>query len=294
MPVTFKKLPKTPEAPVPQPVVDTDDIPFDTAPVAASPEAEVEIPVNATPVVAQAPVQPAQPVQTPAVGLTPQQAYAAYQTSQQQSASRSNYRPFRFFLKVDESAKITFLDGDLDPTTGFFASNVIHEHTVRQAGNYVNYACLDTHTSGDPQVCPLCNHQEGDRQNRSYLVAFFTVIDHTRRTGKNGKIYENEVRVFAAKTRVMTRLLEFAKEEGTLAGMRFDVRRLKDQANTGEDFTVINRFPVHALCDKYNASIVDYSQATNYASQQELRAMGFGGMPIGAETPGGDIDFDQL
>jgi hypothetical protein len=200
--------------------------------------------------------------------------------------------PFRYRMQYGEERKITFLDGNLDPKTGFFDTLMVHEHVVPMAGSYPTYVCTDRAVrEEDREPCPICAKDRGP-----YLVAFFTVIDHTGYTTKQGKKVQNVTRVYAAKRRTMSKLLRLATKHGGLAGCRFDVTRLDGEANTGETFDFVKKFPVDALCSKYKTKVYDYSTVTNFKTRDELIAMGIGGHAIGGEpgsTDGDDIDVDE-
>jgi hypothetical protein len=265
-----------------------DDIPFDldaeSAEVASSDFSANEVDVSLASVDEKPPLQPTKNKFAYSGGT----AKAAFEKAEDQQLM-----PWRFFMKVGETRKITFLDGVLDQT-GFFINRSIFEHSIRIGNTFPTYAC--TENCPDPkdnEPCPLCLQDKPP-----YMVGFFTVIDHTPYTNpKTGKVTKDVTRVFAAKRRVMSMLLMIAKKRGGIAGCRFDVMRLENQSNTGEVFDFIKQFPVDKLCEKYKTQPYDPEIVTNYKSREELLAMGFGGMPIGAQnspviTDGHSIDTD--
>ena len=78
-------------------------------------------------------------------------------------------RVYRFWLKAQESAHITFLDGDLDED-GLLDIPKFYEHKVRINGKWDNVVCTD---SSEP--CPIC--AAGDKHR---YVGVVTVIDHRK------------------------------------------------------------------------------------------------------------------
>lgn len=287
MPVSFKKSTVKAAAEVAAPVTeaDLDDIPFDLEDSAIDVATDTPLEVSEVNV-----------GEGPATAPAEVSKYSHHGTAAKakwDKAEDDTQIPFRYRMKVGEVKKITFLDGDLDES-GFFKNVSLFEHTMQVGNNYPTYVC--TENCPDPkdnEPCPCC--LQSGRQ--PYMVCFFTVIDHTGYTNKQGKVVKDITRVFAAKRRTMSILMHIAAKHGGLAGVRFDVMRLEGHANTGETFEFVKKFPVQALCDKYKTAPIDPARATNYKSRQELLLLGFGGVPIGAESlgavSGSDINVDE-
>lgn len=292
MAVNFTKAPKS-NSNVPA----EDDIPFDVEPsevdveVTPAPPEKSIVEVIAEPVQAQAsPVVESNPGNYGRLAYRGVEAFSTFETATKEPASRG--LPWRLRLKVDEERRVTFLDGDLHETTGFFDVDVVWEHVVPFAGGYPTYLCTDRFADEQArESCPIC---ASDPNNKPYLVGFFTVIDHTPFVTKQGKEIPHQVRVFAVKRRALTKLWEVAKKVGGLAGARLDIKRLDGEANSGENFHFVKKFPVDALCQKYGAQVFDYSTVTNWCTAAELRGLGIGGTPVGAEVAGDEIDIDDL
>jgi hypothetical protein len=89
---------------------------------------------------------------------------------------------FRFGLKESESALVTFITGK--PLT-------LKEHNMRVNGKWgTNRTCL----TPAGQRCPLC-----EAGKRAATIKVFFVVDHRKVTSKDGKVYQNQVRVLVLK-----------------------------------------------------------------------------------------------
>jgi hypothetical protein len=137
----------------------------------------------------------------------------------------SNRGPRRFWLKPHTDTVIVFVDDDAPQ---------IMEHQVRANGRWDNFA-----TCPGPE-CPVC--AAGDTP---YLVAFWTIIDRTQYVGKDDKTYKDQVRLFAAKQKVMEKLRRRSEEliaggyAKGLQGIVVQVFRGDDKTpGSGDDFTI--------------------------------------------------------
>ena len=132
---------------------------------------------------------------------------------------------WRFALKPGEGATIIFLDGHLQADgaqKGMLQAPFFREHTVKTGPRkWSNFICLQM----IDEPCPICDQtgRDGD------LCAAFTVIDTTKRTGNNGKVYENERRLFIAKQQTYQALQVIATATGQLAGTIMNVSRTGDR-----------------------------------------------------------------
>lgn len=165
----------------------------------------------------------------------------------------------RFWLPPETSAKIIFLD-DNPP--------IIEEHQLKLNGDWKNwFTCL--RMLGEP--CPLCD----TLQDNPYTVGFYTIIDTTSWTDKNGKEHKNERKLFAAKFKTLQQLKRLSAKRGNLAGCVFDVYRgTKDDPNTGNQFDFEGRLEKEQV-KALNEDITPFDYATLIApkSMAELRAL---------------------
>lgn len=195
-------------------------------------------------------------------------------------------RPFRFFLKNGGESSITFLDGNLED--GALNIPYFYEHFVKISGRAQNFVCTQ-----DEEPCPIC--EGGDSPS---FVGVLTVIDHSSYTGKDGKEYKDQVRLFVPKRGTIKQLQKFAEKRGGLRGCRFDVSRTGDkEPAVGNVFDFTEKLTEQQLVKTYGekATPLDYSKALGYLPAKDLRKLGFGSMhaPIGAEAGAGGDDFDK-
>jgi len=199
-------------------------------------------------------------------------------TAQAEERKAGNF--WRFWLKEDTEAKITFLDGDL-LEDGTIDGVVFHEHNVKLNGNYGNfYICIN-----EFEACPLC--EQGD--NPAFCAAF-TIIDHRTYKDREGKEHKNQTRLFVCKLDTYKMLQKIATKRGGLAGASFDVSRTGDKSsNVGNMFDFIIKKPVATVFKKYDTEVIDYEEAMPYKDGKTMRALGFG-----LDTSGGyNIDDDD-
>lgn len=208
-----------------------------------------------------------------------------------------DFTSFRFFLKESTGSKITFLDGEVDPSTGFFDTLMIFEHQVEYAGSYYNYfPCTWKNDVPEnlKEPCPICASG-----NKAYIVAYFTVIDHGEYTSKDGKKSKDRTRMFAAKKKTISMLLRIASQKtgGGLSGARFTVYRDGERdARVGNSFDFVKKFSVPALLEKYKTHVADYEENVPWKTRAELIAMGVVGAPVGSEpgaVTGDDINVEE-
>jgi hypothetical protein len=199
---------------------------------------------------------------------------------------------WRYYLKQGEGGELTFVDGDLSVPEGFLWPPRYYEHDIYWNGKFHNFFVCPEKTSPESgDKCPLCE----DPQERPYLAALFTVIDHRKYTNpENGKIYQNQRRLLVAKTQTFEILAKIANKVGGLAGQTFDVSRSNAQmsANVGDVFIPLKKTPIIELQKLYMAERTDpktnaktketYFLPANYETEivyrtgDELRKMGLG------------------
>jgi hypothetical protein len=258
------------------------------------------MPVNITNTGSSQPNQPAQTNTAPQgfmkKGAGAQEMVSQEQAFNEQKKEANKNKVHRFFCQRDGAAKITFLDGALTEDKAFFDVPAIKEHNLRINGRWGNtFPCI-----ADTEPCPCCQEKEG---GDPYVVAFFTVIDHTPFT-KNGKTYRDQVKLFAAKSGTMTTLLRHAQKSHIdgLAGCTFDVFRQGDKsAAVGTEFEFVEKNDVGVLCShftkvnnvaagrtedstEYPVGVINYEASIQYLNGEQLRAMGIGGYVPGSES----------
>lgn len=184
---------------------------------------------------------------------------------------------WRFFLKLNEERRITFLDGALGPDGLLMPGVGLREHVVPYNGKRQNFLC----TSLINEPCPLC--LAGSRADPIYV---FTVIDHTPFTltkGPNaGKTIEHSRKLFVAKVTALKLLQAVAaKNDGSLVGLTIDVSRIGDDKTpaVGNMFQVVGRTPIADIVTELGAEMAtpaSYGEEFVMRNAAELTAMGVG------------------
>lgn len=207
-------------------------------------------------------------------------------------------KAFRFFIPKGAERSITFLDGNLNEFG--VLEPVFKEHTIKVSGSWSTYIC--TEAADTTQPCPLC-------ESGSYpaIVGALTVIDHTPYTiqsGKNqGKIIANTRKLFVAKMTTITILTSLSKKRGGLAGCRFDVTRVGDNApNVGSNFDFVSKKPLGEIAQEFNLSAeevapLNYAEELVYITPAELIKLGLGKAHTGVgytKTPASASLIDEL
>jgi len=203
-----------------------------------------------------------------------------HQQKEVQHAAKANM--WRFWLKIGEEARITFIDGALDGDGALDAFSY-PQHQVFSNGSWNNFFVCTKHA----EPCPLC--ESGDTPSR---VAVLTVIDHTERKSKDGtKSYKDQKRLFVMKYDTYQILQNMAQKRGGLAGCTVDAYRTGDRSpNVGSSFDFIEKNDPEelkklfvkkgedgkAVSDFFPA---DYEKEIPYHSAAELEALGYGAAP---------------
>lgn len=208
-------------------------------------------------------------------------------------------KTWRFMLKPEEEARVTFVDGDLDEN-GVLDMLVYPQHQLFMNGSWFNFfVCVEKQ-----EPCPIC--ESGDRPS---LVAICTVIDHRKiQSNKDkSKVYTNQKRLFVAKHNTFKILQNIASKRGGLAGCTFDILRAGEKDPVvGSQFDFIEKGKLETLKAKYieksaEGKLVsifaplDYEKEIDYRTATELKKLGFGsGVPVGHEdsAPWGDTSTD--
>lgn len=208
--------------------------------------------------------------------------------------------PRRYWIPAGGTGCVTFLDGNLKD--GVLDVPYCWEHQVMMNGHRRNwFVCTQ-----DEEPCPICEAASGG--DRSQYVGYLTVIDHSEFKGRDGTVYKDQVRLFAAKKDTIKLLQGYAVKRGGLRGCKFDVVRVGDKsASVGSGFDFTEKYNdaqlkamwgqvkvVEQINGKPTPKIVDHSKPINYdwyletiyQPAEALRKLGFGslGGPIGSEA----------
>lgn len=238
---------------------------------------------------------------------------AQAEQAQAESRKAEQGKPWRFFVKQGESTTITFVDGELDHE-GYLVPPRLYEHNLKIAGKWGNlFVCPAQSEPEAGHRCPIC--ESGARPT---LYAAFTIVDHTETKSKDGtKTYKDQTRMLMATPTTYEMLHKIAQKRGGLAGATFEVSRsTKDKSPAAGDFydfetkrtpeklkgMWVNRYEKDGKpVEEDQFTVIDYDNAFNYHSPDELRAMPiFGGnpnsTPSAPETsvaPTTPVDYDS-
>lgn len=199
-------------------------------------------------------------------------------------------RMWRFWMNKNESARVTFVDGNL-LSDGTLDLLTFREHTVKVNGDWENYVCI-----AEQEPCPIC--ESGDFPS---LVGVLTIIDHREFKGKKS-VYKDTPKLYVAKKGTIKLLQQAATKRGGLAGATFEISRLNDNdPNVGGSFDFEGKTAIDVLKKKYVRKFkdktvptfvqADYNKEIVYLPGAKLRQMGFGaGKPIGSESSTSDTE----
>lgn len=140
--------------------------------------------------------------------------------SEQDALTRRN-RPNDFYMRVGETKQLVFVDDEPMTTRQ-------HSYQDRE-GRYSSMTCLAA-TETDIPCCAALG--------QSYLVGMFTVVDCSRVEGKEGKIYQYELKVLPAKLNTL-KLLQYKKsvKGGTLINQLYKIFRTGEKTpSCGDNF----------------------------------------------------------
>ena len=194
---------------------------------------------------------------------------------------------WRFWLKEDEEARITFVDGVLD-AEGLLDVITFREHNEKINGKWGNFFVC----TADIEPCPICAESREGK-----LVGALTIIDHREFTGKK-KTYKDRPKLYIAPRNVLKQLQSYAGKRGGLAGTTWDVMRTGDNSpGCGNSFDFIEKNDVQKLQQMYLDKDpktgkpftvfvpAKYDEEIVYRTAAELRELGFGkGQVIGGES----------
>lgn len=131
----------------------------------------------------------------------------------------------RYSVKQGERGSFVFLDD---------APYVIREHSYYKDGNWYNFFTCISHLD----TCPAC---EADMY--ASLTGFFTVVDTTGFTGRDGKVFKNWKQIMAVKKDQLQIFRERAKDRGGLLGWGVKTFRAKGKTTPaiGSDFDFVRK-----------------------------------------------------
>ena len=195
-----------------------------------------------------------------------------------ESESLNQYEPYRFWLKENAEARITFVDGHL--IGELLNANSYYEHMQKRVGRsgYDTYPCTQ-----ETEACPIC--ESGGVPS---LVFALTILDHREWKDKAGKVHQHERKLYICKRDTFKKLQLKAAKRGGLSGCTFDVARVGEKsASVGTEYEFVGKTPIAEValqCGLAPEDVVpfDYAATLKYLSAAELRKIGFGVAGIGA------------
>lgn len=190
----------------------------------------------------------------------------------------------RFFIKDGDPKDytLTFLDGHLGED-GTLEAPMWEEHFLHIGGQWRNIPC-----TASQEPCPICANPD----NRSALVAGFTVINHTPyviQSGQNaGKTIVDRRQLFVCKRTVFATLQKLATKQGGLAGTTWEVSRNGEKSpSTGNLFQPVEKRSMAELKKLYGdeAMPANFEEEIVYYTADELLKMGVKGA-VGGKVGG--------
>jgi hypothetical protein len=185
----------------------------------------------------------------------------------------------RFRLKEGEEAIIVFVDDE-----GFYAK----VHQFEMDGNWGNFITC----TKDFGPCKVC-----DTGKRPTYTAHYTIIDTREFTKRDGTKVKNSKILFPAKGSTINMLADLKKKYGSLVGRVFRVKRYsKNDPNCGNYFELAStkRVNLVAKFGKDADKPLDYMSILAPPTEEELKALGFGGTVVGSEEDISDDELEQL
>ena len=185
-------------------------------------------------------------------------------------------------------ARVTFLDGVIDPKTGVLEIPKWDEHDIPFNGHFRKFVCTAEIDTSQP--CPICT--AGDKAN---LVGALTLINHTPyvvKKGPNaGKTIVNRRELFVGKINTIAQLSKIAIKRGGTRGLVMDIARTGDlKPGVGDVFDVVDQVKDwNAFMHKHglkpdDIAPAEYEKENVYIPPAELVAMGVGKEHLGPGT----------
>jgi hypothetical protein len=190
----------------------------------------------------------------------------------------SGGKVFRFYLKKDQNAMLTFLDGAMVPlseTGGEMVFDVpgAYEHSFMVDGRVADFIC----TMEREGTCPLCY----DKKNRYYSL-FFSVIDHRKNVSAQGRVYEYNKRILAVGKDSYKRLLMFLAEhinpEKGMVGLQISALKTATKSSQIGDFFKFKSYVnLQDLASQgIDVTPLDFSKELVYRDVASLEGLGYG------------------
>jgi len=163
------------------------------------------------------------------------------QKEKEVESRRKDFVP-RFWLPSEKETKIVFLD-DNPP--------IIEEHQLKIGGDWRNWVtCLRM----IGESCPVCDVL-GDKP---YTVGFYTILDLSEFTDRQGQQRKNEKKLLPAKFKALKMLKRYSQKRGGLQYCVFDVTRSSaDGFNIGDIYDFEDKLKP-AQVKKLNEDIEPY------------------------------------
>ena len=207
---------------------------------------------------------------------------------QREAKAEANKRMWRFWLKPEEEARVTFVDGDLDEN-GVLDVISFPQHQIFMNGTWNNHFIC----TAKQEPCPICESDDNPS-----MVAVFTIIDHRSiKSGDGTKVYKDQKRLFVAKYDTFKILQNMAGKRGGLSGITMDILRTGNKsASVGNQFDFIEKNTLDDLRKMYPAkdsegkpydlfTPAEYEKELQYLTRDQLMELGFGGGPgVGHES----------
>lgn len=130
----------------------------------------------------------------------------------------------------------------------------VYEHNIKLNGKWGNrFTCLE-HLE---KPCPLCEYAAKHKSGGRTKVMYFNVIDLTKTVGKDGTVYENQVKIVPAKKDtidILRRRIEACQRRGQdIKGMKFAIYRASTtkSAAVGNDWEMLEHVDMaqYAMCE---------------------------------------------
>lgn len=184
----------------------------------------------------------------------------------------------KFYIKADNQANITFVDGNLYEG---ILENVFYEHNITPPGgkpgkDTKSYVCIGEAEADEGKECPLC----ADGDTPRHVVAL-TVIDHSEYTDKKGVVHKDQKKLFLATDKTQKKLELEATTRNGLSGAKYIATRSNEafEPRVGGTFTFLEKFKpaeVVATYGKDAMTPLNYEEVLPIYTYDELIKFGYG------------------
>lgn len=156
------------------------------------------------------------------------------------------------------------------------------EHQVAPGGRWQDSVYLTC--TREFEACPVC--QSG---HKPIFTCYFTVIDMRKYTRKDGTESTSRKVLMPVKGTAMQVIEELKKDNGSLVGLAFKVRRLgKDDPNCGRDFKKLGRYNIAGKLGAEAAQAYEYKKIMAPPGKDDFAAAGL----VVAKSVGSSEDVD--